>query len=530
MQTPNSLRGMVTSPHHLASQAGLDVLKDGGTAIEAIVATAAALAAVYPHMTGLGGDSFWLISYPNGQTIAIDACGRLARNATLDLYAQAGHSVIPWRGGLAANTVAGTVSGWEAALKESAKQQPSLPLDRLLRDAIHYASTGRVVSESEAALLKEKQAELCGNEAFRSFCIPDDIPWQEGEIQTSPILAATLRSLAHHGLRSFYEGDLAKGMAADLEAAGSPLRLDDFLSHRAEVKAPLDVQTSMGTLYNMAPPTQGAASLLILALEDRLPQCDAPESYEHLHGLIEATKQAFRYRNREIDGRSTAEDDIRALLQNPSALDEMAARISMTEAFPWTEETQWGDTTWMGAIDSNGVAVSMIQSLYFEFGSGVMLPQSGLFWQNRGSSFRLKPSGWNCLLPGSKPFHTLNPAAARLNDGRVMVYGTMGGEGQPQTQAAVFSRYARHGVPLQEAICRPRWLLGRTWGQESTSLKLEPGFDPTVVQALQDAGHVIEQLPSMSSIMGHAGAIVRHANGRLEGATDPRSDGSVAAW
>lgn len=530
MQTPNSLRGMVTSPHHLASQAGLDVLKDGGTAIEAVVATAAALAAVYPHMTGLGGDGFWVISYPNGKTIAIDACGRLARNATLDLYAQAGHSIIPWRGGLAANTVAGTVSGWEAALKESAGHQPNLPLERLLRDAIHYASTGRVVSESEAGLLKSKQAELSGDPTFRATCLPGDAPWVEGSIQTSPFLAATLRSLVQHGLRSFYEGDLAKGMAADLEVAGSPLRLDDFLTHQAEVKAPLEVQTSLGTLYNMAPPTQGAASLLILALEDRLSQHKEPETFEHLHGLIEATKQAFRYRNREIDGRSTAEADIRALLADQNALDDMAARISMTEAFPWTEETQWGDTTWMGAIDSNGVAVSMIQSLYFEFGSGVMLPQSGLFWQNRGSSFRLKPSGWNCLLPGSKPFHTLNPAAARLKDGRTMVYGTMGGEGQPQTQAAIFSRYARYGVPLQEAICRPRWLLGRTWGEESTSLKLEPGFAPEVVQALHKAGHIIEELPALSSVMGHAGAIVRHSNGRFEGATDPRSDGAVAAW
>ena len=111
-----------------------------------------------------------------------------------------------------------------------------------------------------------------------------------------------------------------------------------------------------------------------------------------------------------------------------------------------------------------------------------------------------------------------------------MVYGTMGGEGQPQTQAAIFSRYARYGVPLQEAICRPRWLLGRTWGEESTSLKLEPGFAPEVVQALHKAGHIIEELPALSSVMGHAGAIVRHSNGRFEGATDPRSDGAVAAW
>lgn len=189
----------------------------------------------------------------------------------------------------------------------------------------------------------------------------------------------------------------------------------------------------------------------------------------------------------------------------------------MTQSFPWTDETQRGDTTWMGAIDRDGVAVSMIQSLYFEFGSGVMLPQSGIVWQNRGASFRLLEHGWNVLRPGAKPFHTLNPAAARLKDGRTMVYGTMGGEGQPQTQAAIFSRHVRYGVPLQEAICRPRWLLGRTWGKQSLSLKMEPGFAPEVLSHLRSAGHEVEELAERSIVMGHAGALVRHENGRLEG-------------
>nr|WP_040509731.1 gamma-glutamyltransferase family protein [Gluconobacter morbifer] len=521
---------MVTSPHHLASQAGLAVLKEGGTAIEAIIATASTLAVVYPHMTGLGGDAFWLISYPDGRTIAIDACGALATGATHELYTAAGHTTIPWRGGLAANTMAGTVSGWERALEESARSQPRLPLDRLLEDAIHYAENGRIVSASEAALLTEKHLELSGNETFSQACFLTGTALKEGSIQTSPQLAATLRTLARDGLDSFYDGSLARLIAADLEAAGSPLRPVDFLSHRANLHTPLHVETSWGRLYNTAPPTQGGAALLLLALYDRLPHAAHPETFEHLHGLIEATKQAFLYRNREIDGREHAEGRIRDLLADPTALDAMAERISMTQARPWTEETQWGDTTWMGAIDRNGMAVSMIQSLYFEFGSGVMLPGSGLLWQNRGSSFRLATSGWNCLTAGAKPFHTLNPAAARLKDGRVMVYGTMGGEGQPQTQAAVFTRHVQYGVPLQEAICRPRWLLGRTWGENSLSLKLEPGFPADTLAALHAAGHTIEELPERSIVMGHAGAIIRLPDGRLEGATDPRSDGGVATW
>nr|WP_277884201.1 gamma-glutamyltransferase [Novosphingobium decolorationis] len=187
-----------------------------------------------------------------------------------------------------------------------------------------------------------------------------------------------------------------------------------------------------------------------------------------------------------------------------------------------------GDTTWFAAADSRGQVVSCIQSTYFEFGSGLVLPETGIIWQNRGSSFRLAP-GWNALEPGRQPFTTLNPALARFADGRVMAYGTMGGEGQPQTQAAIFARYAR-GVALQEAVTAPRWLLGKTWGQETHTLKLEDSFAPDLLQALASAGHDVEAVPSFNSMMGHAGAIVRHDTGLLEGAQDPRSDGCVAAY
>ena len=172
----------------------------------------------------------------------------------------------------------------------------------------------------------------------------------------------------------------------------------------------------------------------------------------------------------------------------------------------------------------------MIQSTYFEFGSGVVLPQTGITWQNRGASFRLAEAGWNALRPGRKPFHTLNPALALFDDGRLMAYGTMGGEGQPQTQAAVFTRYARFGVGLQAAVTAPRWLLGRTWGEDSVTLKLEDRFDAGLYDALSLAGHEVERVAPFTAMMGHAGALVRHAGGLIEGATDPRSDGSVAAW
>jgi gamma-glutamyltranspeptidase/glutathione hydrolase len=183
----------------------------------------------------------------------------------------------------------------------------------------------------------------------------------------------------------------------------------------------------------------------------------------------------------------------------------------------------------MGAIDREGRAVSFIQSIYWEFGSGIVLRDIGIHWQNRGISFSLDPKALNTLKPGAKPFHTLNPSLARFDDGRVMPFGTMGGEGQPQTQAAVFTRYARFGQTLQQAVSAPRWLLGRTWGDESTSLKLESRIAPDVVQALRDAGHEVDLLPeAYSDTMGHAGALVRHPGGLIEGAADPRSDGAAA--
>lgn len=223
-------------------------------------------------------------------------------------------------------------------------------------------------------------------------------------------------------------------------------------------------------------------------------------------------------------------EDAQAFLGNEELCSELAHKIDMRHAAPWPQPSQAGDTTWMGAIDSSGVAVSMIQSLYFEFGSGVFLPQTGILWQNRGASFQLEEGAWNAFVPGRKPFHTLNPALAHFDDGRVMVYGTMGGEGQPQTQAAIFTRYAQFGTPLQQAVTAPRWLLGRTWGSESQSLKVESNMDAGVVAKLEKAGHPVERVAPFSDMMGHAGAIVRHANGVLEGAADPRSDGCVAAF
>ncbi|WP_025290435.1 gamma-glutamyltransferase family protein [Sphingomonas sanxanigenens] len=525
LHSVRSQRGMVTAPHHLAAQAGLAILQDGGNAAEATVAIAATLAVVYPHMTSIGGDGFWLIAEPDGRVEAISGCGGAASAADLALYE--GLSAVPWRGPLAANTVAGTISGWEAALVAT---RAMLPLERLLRDAIHHAEAGVAVTRGGADIAAAKGPELRRQPGLWARIFePEGRPLVEGELLRQPLLAATLRRLADEGLGSFYEGPLAADIAADLAALGSPVTAADLAMHRVELPVPLSAQIAGATLYNMTPPTQGLASLLILALFDRLEAGDA-DGFAHVHGLVEATKQAFLVRDTHVGDPAYMTIDPQALLDDRAALDAMAGRIDPARALPWPQPGQLGDTCWFGAADAEGRVVSAIQSTYFEFGSGLVLPGSGITWQNRGASFRLAEAGWNALKPRRKPFHTLNPALARFDDGRVMAYGTMGGEGQPQTQAALFSRYARYGINLQEAITRPRWLLGRTWGEDSTSLKLEDRFDPALYAALRAAGHAVELLPAFTATMGHAGAIVRHPDGQFEGATDPRSDGAVAAW
>lgn len=525
-------RGAVTAPHHLASQAGLEILRQGGTAIEAMVAMAASIAVVYPHMNGLGGDGFWLIHLPGDQAgkdpVAISACGPAAAKATPELYAKAGHKTIPPRGALGANTVAGTVSGWQAALQVSQELGQALPLGALLEHARHYAVAGVAVSEGQARLTRAKYDEARDAPGFTGHFAPEGVP-RPGELFRQLRLAETLGALEEGGLDGFYRGKLAKRIAADLERAGSPVSIADLEGYHAGQVTPLSVDLDDARLFNHPPPTQGLASLIILKLFDMLGRPGPQDTFAHIHGLVEATKQAFLLRDKHIADPGAMSVDPATLLEEKT-LKELVGNIDMDKALAWPHPAQKGDTIWMGAVDETGCAVSFIQSLYWEFGSGVVLEDTGLVWQNRGASFSLDPAARNALAPGKLPFHTLNPALVRFNDGRVMAYGTMGGEGQPQTQAALYTRHAMFGEDLQRAITAPRWLLGRTWGEETTSLKLEARVDDALISQLRAAGHDVEIVDDFDDIVGHAGAVLRHEDGRMEAASDPRSDGQAMAY
>lgn len=527
MQSNVSTHGMVVTPHHLASQSAVAVLREGGSAIEAMVAAASTIAVVYPHMNGIGGDGFWLIVPPEGEPITIDASGAAGSLASLEAYADLTH--IPHRGPRAALTVAGTVSGWNEALNVSQEiTGKALPLARLLEDAIGYAADGAPVTASQAHATADKLAELHDIPGFAETFLTDGQPPEIGSRFVQPELAATLKQLVEEGLDSFYRGPLAERIAQGMAQHGLPITLDDLHRHEAQRRSPLALQHSHGELWNLAPPTQGLVSLAILGITDRLGLQNADDA-QTIHRIVEATKLAFGLRDAHITDPLHLDVDIQRLLAD-SSLDQLAQQVDEQHAAPWGAGKGPGDTVWMGAIDNSGLAVSFIQSIYHEFGSGVVLPDTGIVWQNRGASFSLDPTHLLALAPGKQPFHTLNPAAARLHDGRVMVYGSMGGDGQPQTQAALFTRYALQGVPLQQSIAQPRWLLGRTWGQTSDSLKIESRLAPDTIARLQDLGHSVELLPEFSEAVGHAGAVVRHPNGLLEGAFDPRSNGSAAGF
>jgi gamma-glutamyltranspeptidase/glutathione hydrolase len=521
---------MAVAPHALASQSALAVLRDGGNAIEATVAGAATISVAYPHMNGIGGDAFWLIAPPHGAPIAIEAAGPAAARATVAAYLEAGHAVIPTRGPLAMNTVAGAIGSWDAALRISRQHNGRLPVARLLRDAYRYAADGIAVTESQVLSTISKFNEVAHQSGFAERFLPNgDVP-AVGALFRQPKLAYVMGQLMSDGLDGFYRGALAEAIAEDFQSVGALLSIDDLNEFQPRVCPPLQIELAGGVAYNMVPPTQGVISLAILGILERSGiRAVRPDGADHIHLCVEATKQAFKLRDAYMTDPACMKVGVESLL-GPSRLDALANEISLAAALPWGGVSRTGDTVWIGVIDADGLAVSFIQSIYHEFGSGVVLPTTGINWQNRGASFSLNPNHLQALQPRKKPFHTLNPAAARFKDGRSMVYGAMGGDGQPQTQAAVFSRAIWFGQPLQQAVSAPRWLLGRTWGKTSDTLKLESRIANATVSDLKQRGHDIELLGAYDETVGHAGAIVRYGNGVLEGAADPRSDGCVAGY
>ena len=537
---PMTTRGMVTSPHYLATQAGVDTLRKGGTALDAAIAVAAVLAVVYPQMCSIGGDNFWLAhEAATGTLHGINASGRSGEKATRDFFTQKGLSAIPLRGPLAACTVPGVVSGWDAAHTLSRLWGSPLSLADLLQEAIALASEGFAVTPSLAYWLHEDcktdpqgYRQLQNQPGFASTFLPTGKPAHVGQRLRLPELAATLSLIAQEGPRSFYEGELAERMTRWLADNGGLLTARDFAQHDAETVTPLSVRYRGLEACNLPPNTQGVASLSILNILEHMDVASLGEgSAEHIHAIVEATKLAFAERDAYVTDPDFAQIPLDCML-SPAHGRELAQRIHMAHALePANLLEPKGDTCWFGVVDAQGNAVSAIQSIFHDFGAGIVAGDTGVLLQNRGSFFSLDPSHVNTLEPLKRTMHTLNPPMLRKNGKPWLVYGTMGGEGQPQTQAALVTRMVDFGLSPHDAVAAPRWLYGRSWGLPVNNLRIEGRFAPRVATTLQHLGHDVEVLSGFSDLMGHAGAILCDQNtGLLFGATDPRSDGLAAGY
>ena len=523
-----SCAGAVTAPHALAAQAGRDVLRDGGNALEAAVAMAASLAVVYPHMNGLGGDAFWLLADADGTAHGLAAAGQAGQACTRDRYALYGR--IPERGGLAAATVAGAPGAWQAVYEYSREQwQGRLAWDRLLAPARRWAESGFPVSAGQARMLRKLPPAVRREPLFAAVYLPQGRPPEVGELFTQPALARTLAQIQSEGADTFYRGALAERLVAGLRRAGSLLERDDLAAYRPRWVEPIALAYGRGELLNLPPPSQGFASLMLAGVLERhgLAGMD-PLGADYVHIAVEATKRVFAFRDRFLGDPDFVEVPVQRLLAEP-LLSRLAADIDPRRAAP-PRALCAGDTVWFGAVDAAGRTVGVIQSLYHEFGSGVMAGDTGVVWNNRACAFTLEADHPNVLAPGKRPFHTLNSAMYRER-GRVrLIYGSMGGDGQPQTQAAVLTRLLDFGFRPAAAIAAPRWLYGRNWGEASTGLRLERRFAPEVFAELARRGHAVSRVPPFSDLMGHAGLIRIHPDRdglRFEAAADPRSDGAA---
>jgi gamma-glutamyltranspeptidase/glutathione hydrolase len=490
-------------------------------------------------MAGLGGDGFWLIADDDGDVRGINASGPAAESATIDYYESRGHSEIPDRGDASALTVPGAVDGWRLAHEQYGK----IAWSRLFEDAIAHAREGIPVTANlsrwialDADILSEDP------QASKTYLNDGDVP-EPGSVLPQPHLAESFEAVAQLGPRDgFYEGEIAEEICKGLDNV-SPLSESDFANYSAEWVDPISVDYRSYTAYSLPPNTQGVAALQILGLLDGFDVASWGDSTaDYYHHMAEAVKIAFADRDAWVTDPNYTDVPIDSLLSD-SYLERRRGLINSNKSLPpspkagmVSEDTTaksndaGGDTCYLSVVDNDGLAVSMIQSIYYDFGSGIVAGDTGIIPQNRGSFFSMDSSHINSLEPGKRVFHTLIPSLLTRNGEPWLVYGTMGGEGQPQTQAALVTRIVDFGYDVQTAIESPRWLFGRTWGEESKSLSLEGRIPDSVFNELQRRGQPVAVGRDYDDSMGHAAAIKISSDGILEGGADPRSDGSAIGY
>lgn len=515
-------RAMVAAPHGLATRAGLEAMRRGGGAVDAIVSAAAVLAVVYPHMCSIGGDAFALLFDPSRDGLAgLNGSGRSPAAASIETIRARGCAEIPTRGALPV-TVPGVVDAWH----QLARRYGRLPFATLLEAAIRYARDGFPVSARLAKAFILHAGEHPHATFGRVFFA--DGPPRAGATLRLPALARTLSRIAADP-DSFYRGNLAAELVVALREGGGLMSREDLAAHESDWVAPITATYRDLTVAQLPPNSGGVVPLLILRLMERLELGRlALDDPRRIDGMARATRLAF-----DVARPLVTDPDATSALIGELLADEhvegLAARLRLTAATRDRAHVR-GDTVYLCAVDETGLACSFIQSVYFPFGSGFVDERTGVLFQNRGAYFSLDPAHANALGPRKRTYHTLMPAFA-LRDGQpYLVFGTMGADGQPQTQVQVLSAIVDHDLDPQAAIDAPRWLAGRSFvGEAEDTLALEARFPAHVDERLRAFGHLVQRVEPWSELMGHAQAIRISADG-LEGGADPRGDGLALGY
>ncbi|WP_129112828.1 gamma-glutamyltransferase family protein [Halegenticoccus tardaugens] len=521
-------RGVVATSQPLAAQAGLAVMRDGGNAFDAAVATAAALNVVEPTSTGLGGDVFALYRTADGEVGAMRSCGDAPAEATIERVRRAvadaegvdpDEATMPYRGAHAV-TVPGTARGWELTADALGRKS----LSELLRPAIRYATEGYPVSEVVAAQWEHGEDVFEADHARAAYLFDGRAP-SVGQRVRLPELGSTLETVAEEGADAVYEGEIAEQIVAEVRSKGGFLSRSDLAAFEPEFIEPVSTTYGGAEVYELPPNNQGLVALEALNIAAELGAGEHPAgSTGRIHRLAEATKLAFHDGHRYItdpEYEETPPLGSKAWARRRAAGVGEEAASDVTFGVP-DARAEDADTVLLTVADDEGNVVSYINSRFAGFGSGLVAGDTGIALQNRGASFSLDPDHPNRLEPGKRPFHTLVPAVARLADDDWAAFGVMGGYMQPQGHVQVVSHVVDDGLPLQAALDRPRWRY-----REDGTLAVEPHFPDDVAVGLARRGHDVRVL--QPALFGGA-QIVRNDAGVLSAATEPRKDGGAVGY
>ena len=517
-------QGLVASAHPLATLAGVEVLKAGGTAADAVVAVNAVLGVTQPYCCGVGGDFFCLYyEAASGRVHFLNGAGRSGSRASLAEVERRG-----WKGlpiiGPATVSVPGCALAWSMLLERFGSRS----LATLLAPAIHYADEGFPTSSLVSQSIAEFMSVTPDAEWHRTFAPGGRAP-ALGERLRQPDLARTMRDLAADGPDLFYRGRVGQAIAARMEAEGF-LTPDDLAAHTGEWGDPIATSYRGVTVYQTPPPTQGLAALLSLNILEGFDLARYPvHSVEHLHLLIEVVKLAYADRDRWIGDPAHGAIPVASLL-SPEYAAKRRAALDRKKAQPHSWGNPDGDTTGFVVADSHGDVVSVIESMFNPFGSGVVVPGTGVLLHNRGRHFQMQAGHPSALAPRKRPFHTLIASIATREARPVFALATMGGNGQAMFHTQIVTNLLDYGMDIQEAIERPRFLIGPFLPDDPGDMvQLESRVASRVMRALERRGHRLRPSLPFFQKMGHAhGLVVR--DGTLMGGADPRGDGAALAF